>query len=217
MNTLDVSTILAADLDDWRPLVRSLQARFRTGDFATGLEFLVDVGAAAEEANHHPDIKLGYTHVDIVLTSHDVGGVTQRDLDLATVISGLAADRGLSSEPDKVTATEIALNAIDQAAIGPFWAAVLTGDADAYNADEVVDPTGQSPLMWFQPTDARAAVPEMCFHLDVWVPHDQLDARIDAAIAAGGVLTDETEKPSFVVLEDAEGNKACLCTALERS
>lgn len=217
MTRLDVDTIVQAGLSDWRPLVTSLHGRFRTGDFATGLEFLVDVGAAAEAANHHPDVKLGYTHVDVVLTSHDAGGVTDRDLSLAETISGLARARGLEAQPDTLCTTEIALNAVDHAAIGPFWAAVLTGDTSAYSGDEVADPTGQSPLLWFQPTDARASVPPMCFHLDVWVPPDQLQPRIDAAVAAGGTLVDESERPSFVVLEDAEGNKACLCTALDRA
>lgn len=217
MATLDVTEILEADLADWRPMVKRLQARYRTGDFATGVAFLADVGEAAEEANHHPDVRLAYTHVDVILTSHDAGGVTQRDIDLARTITDLAAARRLTPEPHAITASEIALNAVDHGAIGPFWSAILTGDASVYSGDEVIDPSGQSPVLWFQPTGPRTAIPEMCFHLDVWVPPDQLDARIEAAVAAGGTLVDETEKPSFVVLEDAEGNKACLCTALDRS
>lgn len=217
MATLDVSEILDAGLEDWRPLVKRLQARYRTGDFATGMEFLVDVAAAAEASNHHPDVRLGYTHAEVILTSHDAGGVTQRDLDLARTITDLAAARGLTPEPDSLTVSEIALNAVDHRVIGPFWSVILTGDATVYSGDEVIDPTGQSPVLWFQPTEPRSDVPEMCFHLDVWVPPDQLDSRIAAAVAAGGTVVDETEKPSFVVLEDAEGNKACLCTALDRA
>lgn len=217
MVRIDHAAVVAAELDDWRPLVHRLHARYRTGDFAAGLEFLVDVGAAAEEANHHPDVRLGYTHVEITLTSHDVGGLTERDLELARTVTDLAAARGLTAEPASVTCVEVALNAASQDALGPFWAAVLTGDAGAYADGEVVDPTGQTPLLWFQQTDPREEVPPMCFHLDVWVPPDQLDARIATTVAAGGRVVHDSESPSFVVLEDAEGNKACLCTAADRS
>lgn len=216
MAKLDIDDILAAGLKDWRPLVHSLHARFRSRDFASGLEFLVDVGAAAEEANHHPDVKLSYTHVDIALTSHDTGAVTERDVDLAGTISELASRHGFEAEPDRLTAVEIALNAVDREAIAPFWSAVLTGDPDNTGSDDVADPTSQVPILWFQPTEARDETPEMCFHLDVWVPPDQLEARIAAALEAGGRLVDTSEKPSFVVLEDVEGNKACLCTVLDR-
>ncbi|GAA3524832.1 hypothetical protein AFL01nite_14540 [Aeromicrobium flavum] len=217
MSAVDTPTIIAAGLDDWRPLVHSLHARFRTGDFATGLEFVVDIGAAAEDANHHPDVKLTYTHVDITLTSHDTGAVTDRDLAMARTISDLAAERGLESDPGRVTALEIALNAVDADAIGPFWSAVLTGDTDAFDGEQVTDATGQVPLLWFQPTPPRDGVPAMCFHLDVWIPAGQLPARIEAGVAAGGRVVDDSESPSFVVLEDPEGNKACLCTVLERT
>jgi 4a-hydroxytetrahydrobiopterin dehydratase len=217
MSAVDTPTIIAAGLDDWRPLIHSLHARFRTGDFATGLEFVVDIGAAAENANHHPDVKLTYTHVDIKLTSHDTGAVTERDLSLARTISDLAAEQGFEADPGRLTVLEIALNAVDTDAIGPFWAAVLTGDPAAFDGEQVTDATGQVPLLWFQPTPHRDDVPTMCFHLDIWIPAGQLPARIEAGVAAGGRVVDDSESPSFVVLEDSEGNKACLCTVLDRS
>jgi len=216
MTTVDLATIIAAGLDDWRPLVQSLHTRFRTGDFATGLEFVAAVGAAAEAAGHHPDLTLRYADVDITLTSHDAGGVTRRDLDLARAISDLAAERGLAADPARLTRVEIALNAADARAVGPFWATVLTGSPEAFTGEEVVDPTDQVPLLWFQPTDPRDEPPEMCFHLDVWIPVGQLPSRIDAAVAAGGRLVDDSASPAFVVLEDAEQNKACLCTVMDR-
>ena len=49
-------------------------------------------------------------------------------------------------------------------------------------------------------------------HLDVWVPHDQAEERIAAAIAAGGHLVTDEFAPSWWVLADAEGNEACICT-----
>lgn len=56
---------------------------FDTGDFATGLKLVNLIGTDAETDDHHPDILLTYPDVTVTLTSHDVGGVTVRDLDLA--------------------------------------------------------------------------------------------------------------------------------------
>lgn len=88
----------AAGLDDWRPDVDAIRVRYLTGDFATGLALTQRVGEAAEAANHHPDLTLSYPHLDIVLTSHDTGAVTDRDLRLATTINALAQEAGVEAE-----------------------------------------------------------------------------------------------------------------------
>ena len=207
--------VLDAGLDDWRKLAQALHARFRTGSFTAGLDLVTAITEAAERANHHPDVTLTYPLVDVRLMSHDVGAVTQRDVDLAREISTIARDRGIDADPAAPTVLELALDTADQGRVGAFWAAVLTGDAGNVRGDDVVDKTGQVPLLWFQGTDEHDE-PRQRFHLDVWVPHDQAQAHIDAALAAGGTLVDESEKPSFVVLADGDGNKACICTMLDR-
>jgi 4a-hydroxytetrahydrobiopterin dehydratase len=207
--------ILDAGLDDWRKLAQALHARFLTGDFATGLGFVTAVTEAAEAANHHPDVKLTYPFVDLALVSHDVGRVTQRDLDLAREISEIARERGIAADPAAPAQLELALDTADVAAVGPFWAALLTGSADALKGDDVVDPSGRVPLLWFQDTEAHET-PRQRFHVDLWVPHDVAQERIAAAVAAGGRVVDETKAPSFVVVADPEGNRACVCTFLDR-
>ena len=112
-------------LDDWRVLLRTLQTSFRTGSMAKGLEFAGRVGAAADEVNHHPDLTITYPRVHVLLTSHDTGGLTERDVALARTISGIAAELGLAAEPSAVTQLEIAIDALDIPAIKPFWEAVL--------------------------------------------------------------------------------------------
>lgn len=215
MTLLTTQQILDAGLDDWRKLARALHARFLTGDFATGLALVTAVGELAEQAGHHPDVVLTYPHVDVTLLSHDASGVTERDVDLARRISAIAGERGIVADPAAPTVVELALDTADVAALGPFWAALLTGDADAVDGDDVADPGGRVPLLWFQHTDAHET-PRQRFHLDVWVPHDAAQARIAAAVAAGGRVVDDARAPSFTVLADAEGNRACVCTALDR-
>jgi 4a-hydroxytetrahydrobiopterin dehydratase len=201
--------VLAAGLDDWRLLMRALHARFRTGDFATGLRLAEGIGALAEAADHHPDVDLRYRFVDVRLFSHDVSAVTSRDLDLARSISVLAQELGVEAQPEAVFLLDLALDTADAAAIMPFWVAVL-GYAQT-RGDEVSDPGGSMPGMWFQQTEPHDP-PRQRFHLDVFVPHDQAQSRVAAALAAGGTLVSDAEAPSFWVLADAEGNHACVCT-----
>lgn len=215
MEKLTIAQILDAGLDDWRKLAQALHARFITGDFATGLRFVTAVTEAAEAADHHPDVALTYPWVDVKLISHDVSAITSRDIDLARRISEIAREQGLGADPSVVTEIELALDSADIAAIGPFWAALLTGSPDAHTGDDVVDPNGRVPLLWFQDTDVHET-PRQRFHIDLWVPHDIAEERIAAAVAAGGRVVDAENAPSFVVLADAEGNRACVCTCLDR-
>lgn len=215
MEKLTSTQILDAGLDDWRMLAQALHARFRTGSFVGGLRFVTAVTEAAEQANHHPDVTLTYPLVDLKLMSHDVGRVTERDLNLARQISEIAREQGVSSEPQALAEIELALDTADLAAAGPFWAALLTGSPENVDGDDVVDPNGRVPLLWFQHTGAHET-PRQRFHIDLWMPHDVAEDRIAAAVAAGGRVVDAEQAPSFTVLADTEGNRACVCTFLGR-
>ncbi|MFJ6026602.1 4a-hydroxytetrahydrobiopterin dehydratase [Pseudarthrobacter sp. NPDC092424] len=94
---LSAAELAEAGLTDWRRTGNALTATFRTRKFSTGLELVNRIGASAEEANHHPDLTLTYPEVGVTLSSHDVGGITSRDIDLARTISGHAADLGVTA------------------------------------------------------------------------------------------------------------------------
>ncbi|GAB3083481.1 4a-hydroxytetrahydrobiopterin dehydratase [Micromonospora schwarzwaldensis] len=213
MATLTGAQIADAGLDGWTYLLGALHTRIRTPDFAAGLALVAAVGAAAERMDHHPDLDLRYTFVDVRLWSHDVGGVTGRDLRLARTISALAADAGLSPSPAGVSRLEFALDSPEHAAVTPFWRAVLAwerpdGADDA--ADEVRDPAGALPTIWFQASGREE--PRQRWHPDVWVDPAAVASRIEAALAAGGTLVSDAEAPHFWVLADPDGNRVCLCT-----
>jgi 4a-hydroxytetrahydrobiopterin dehydratase len=91
--TLSADQVAGEGLADWTFVNDTLHATFETGDFATGLRLVNQIGDAAEAANHHPDILLTYPKVEVTLTSHDAGGVTSRDVSMARTISGYAAGR----------------------------------------------------------------------------------------------------------------------------
>ncbi len=208
-----------AGLDDWRHLLTGIRARFRTGDFATGLALVDRIGAAAEEADHHPDISLTYPEVIVTLSSHDVGGVTSRDIDLARRISGFAAELGATADVSGLTQLEPGLDTAAPERLAPFYAALLGGDVDA---GEPVDRSGQVPGIWFQgPGDEGEPLPEQDheqrWHLDVWVPHDEAERRLQAVLDAGGTLVSDAEAPSFWVVADGDGNRSCICTRSGRA
>ena len=202
-------------LDDWRMMFQTLETRYATGTFATGLDLVTRIGAAAEEAGHHPELDLRFATLHVRLISRDVFGVTTRDLDLARRISALAAQVGVEADPGAVEIVEIALDTADRAEIKPFWRAILGYDDHPLHDGEVRDLTGIGPALWFQETEPHE-VPIQRFHLDIRVPPEVAQQRIDAALAAGGTLVSSEHAPAFTVLADPQGNKACITTGLGR-
>ncbi|WP_372727980.1 4a-hydroxytetrahydrobiopterin dehydratase [Nocardioides sp.] len=214
MDTLTPQQVETEQLSDWRMLFNALHARFRTGDFATGLRLVDAIGQAAEEMNHHPDLELTYGALAVRLTSHDAGGVTGRDVRLARTISELAATEQAVADPASTQVLELALDTEDAEAIKPFWRAVLAM-SDSASDDELVDPMGRLPTLWFQQTTAHET-PRQRFHLDVRVPPEEAEARVAAALEAGGTLVGDDRAPRFWVLADAQGNRACVTTWQDR-
>ncbi|GAA4833113.1 VOC family protein [Luteimicrobium xylanilyticum] len=213
MTTLTGQQVDGAAPTGWANLGGVLVTRFATPDFATGLALVDAIGALADEADHHPDVDLRYTHVDVALTSHDAGGLTARDVDLARRVTEAAATQGLSPDDAGVSRVELALDSPDHARVQPFWRSFLAYEPRQGFDDEVRDPAGAQPPVWFQRSGSDE--PRQRWHLDVWVPPSQVQPRIDAAVAAGGTVDDSTA-PSFWVLTDPEGNRSCLCTWQDR-
>jgi 4a-hydroxytetrahydrobiopterin dehydratase len=212
---MSFSEVEAAGLTDWRQLFEALRTRFLTGNFATGLALTSRIGELAEAANHHPDVDLRYPHVNVTLCSHDVFGVTSRDLDLAREISAAASDLGVTADPSLAAVVEIGLDTWNHEEIKPFWRAVLgMKDHPSYD-QELRDLSGAQPTLWFQETTEHEE-PRQRFHLDVRVPPEVVDSRIAAALEAGGILVSEEHAPRFWVLADAQGNKACITTGRGR-
>ena len=216
---LSAAQVRDAGLDDWRQILGRIKARFKTGDFRTGLALVDKIGAAAEAANHHPDVQLTYTDVIVTLSSHDVGGITSRDLELARTISDHAAELGVRSDPGGLTQLELGLDTAGGQQLAPFYAALLGGTVQH---GEPVDPSGQVPTVWWQEPDGDEtyALPEQSFeqrwHFDVWVAHDEAESRLQAVLDAGGRLVSDRAAPAYWVVEDADGNRSCICTPAGR-
>ena len=83
----EIRSRLAA-VPGWQLDGQEIRRTFQFGDFAGALAFVNRVGALAEAAGHHPDIDIRYSRVTLALTTHDAGGLTARDFELAAQIEG---------------------------------------------------------------------------------------------------------------------------------
>lgn len=90
--TLDDATIRnrLASLDGWSLQDGKLHREYRFDDFSSAFAFLSRVALLAEKRNHHPDIQNSYGRVVLELVSHDAGGVTDADLEMAAAIRALS-------------------------------------------------------------------------------------------------------------------------------
>lgn len=90
----------ADGVGDWQVLESGeVGTVFRTGSFAKGVDLVVRIGALADAANHHPDVDLRYPSVTVRLSTHEIGGLSERDVALAREISVAAAELGIEAEP----------------------------------------------------------------------------------------------------------------------
>jgi 4a-hydroxytetrahydrobiopterin dehydratase len=83
-------------LPGWARKGEALNKTYSFAKFADGIRFVDQVAAVADGMNHHPDIDVRYTNITFSLSSHDAGGITQRDLDLAKAIEKAA---GFDQQP----------------------------------------------------------------------------------------------------------------------
>ena len=203
----------AVGVEDWRVLFSGACAYFRTGTFAAGVALVDAIGALADAANHHPDIDLRYPGVTVRLTTHEVDGLSERDVELARGISAAARELDVPADPTAVQTVQVTVDALAGPQVMPFWRAVL--DYKEAGDEDLVDPHSSGPSLWFQTLDSPREQRNR-LHVDVSVPHDQAEARVAAAMAAGGRLINDAHAPAWWTLADAEGNEVDVATWMGR-
>ncbi len=205
-------------VEDWPVIGDGACAFFRTGSFAAGARFVAAIGELSGLDAHGPDLDLrpdGVT-VRLVTIADDYYGMTQGDVELARRISAVARDHGLQADPSAVQNLLIVPGAADTAQVMPFWRAVLGYEPRRDSPDEdLVDPHNRGPAFWFErmkePRQGGGAI-----HVAVWLPYEQAQARVVAALAAGGHLVRDEFAPAWWTLADAAGNEADIATVKTR-
>jgi len=209
----------ADGVEDWRVLGEGACAYFRTGSFVTGARLVHAISELAGLDDHHPDVDLRHDGVTVrlITTGDDWYGMSTRDVELARQISAAARDLGLSADPSVVQTLLVIPGAPVTAEVMPFWRAVLGYEPRADSPEEdLVDPRGRGPSFWFEAMDAPRPDGGGAIHVAIWVPFEQAEARIAAALAAGGRMVRDQDAPAWWTLADAAGNEADIATTKGR-
>ena len=85
----EIATLLGT-LVSWQVVSGELVRTFQFPDFLGSIAFVNKVAELAEAAGHHPDIDIRYNKVRLALVTHDAGGLTKKDFDLASKVDNLA-------------------------------------------------------------------------------------------------------------------------------
>ena len=208
----------ADGVEDWRVVGEGACTYFRTGSFAAGARLVHAISELAGLDDHHPDLDLrhGGVTVRLITTTDDYYGLSERDVELARQISAVARELDVLADPTAVKTVQVTIDALVGPEVMPFWRAVLGYQYRGDSPDEdLIDPHGRGASFWFQQMDAPRPQRNR-IHIDVWVPHDQAEARVAAAIAAGGRLVTDDHAPSWWTLADAEGNEVDVATWMRR-
>jgi 4a-hydroxytetrahydrobiopterin dehydratase len=195
----------ADDVGDWVILHGGPTAVFRVGSLA-------DAARLAAAVAHVPGLEprtlltAASDRLTVKLT-REMWGTEARHIQVARAISAVAREHGATADRSAVQEVQLAVAAKPKAIDLGFWRAVL-GYAPMHD-DNCIDPNGQGSTVWMQGLDPAKPL-RHAMHIDVSVAHDQAEARMQAAVAAGGRVVDDSGAPGAWILADRSGNKVCI-------
>jgi 4a-hydroxytetrahydrobiopterin dehydratase len=198
--------LAAAGVDDWVVLHGGAAAVFR-------VESLGDAARLAEAFAQVPGLDGSgalLTIADDRITVRLTRGVfrlEERHLALARALSTVAYASGAVPDRAAVQEVQLAIAAQPDAVDVGFWLAALgyTPWAD----DSGIDPLGHGPTVWMQELNPDKPL-RHAMHVDVSLAREQAEARVAAALAAGGRVAYRGDDPACWVLADRAGNKVCI-------
>jgi 4a-hydroxytetrahydrobiopterin dehydratase len=197
--------VAADDIDDWVVLHGGPTAVFRVGSLVEAAQL---AAAVAEVPGLEPRtiLTVAEDRLTVKLT-RELWGTEARHIEVARAVSALAHARGAQADRAAVHEVQLAVAALPDAIDLGFWRAAL-GYAPLHE-DNCVDPLGQGSTVWMQDLDPGKAL-RHAMHVDVSVPRDQAEARVRAAVSAGGRIVDDSAAPGAWILADRSGNKVCI-------
>ena len=208
----------ADGVEDWRVVGDGACTYFRTRSFAAGARLVHAIGELPGLEDHRPDVDLRHEGVTVRLltVADDWYGMSTKDVELARRISEIAREQGLAADPSAVQSVLVIPGAPVTAEVMPFWQAVLGYERRPDSPEEdLVDRHRRGPAFWFEtmdePRQGGGAI-----HVAVWVPYEQAEARVAAALAAGGHMVRDQFAPAWWTLADAAGNEVDVSTPLSR-
>ena len=205
--------------EDWRVLSDGANAFYRTDSVATAARFVQAISELPHIEKHPPDIDVrrdGMT-VRLITFTSDFGGMTTQDLEIARQISAEAKKLGLAADPSAVQSMIIIPGWTAPAEVIPFWRAMLGYVPRIDSPDEdLVDPHDRGTGFWFERMHEPRPDGGGAIHVAIFVPYEHAEARIAAALAAGGRMVRDEFAPQWWTLADAAGNEADIATTKGR-
>ena len=192
----------ATGVADWRVTALGPQAVFVAPSLIEGSRLVPVVVAAAERHGVRPDVDLRPEAVVVRVPSGE-DGIPAAATDFARAVSEGAASLGLRADPARVQSVGVYVAEHSGADVRPFFLAAL--GYDAVGDTDAADPLRSGPVLAFNPLTGDAPGRGRT-HLDVFVPADQAQARVDAAIAAGGRLVDDANAPAWWTLASPDNH-----------
>lgn len=201
------SEFLAADgLEDWVVLHGGATAAFRVDSLGDAARLAEAVARLPGMGEAGALLTVSSDHLTIRLT-RDVWELESRHLELAQTISVMSREHGAAGDPAVVQEVQLAIAAKPKEADVGFWRAVL-GYAPMAD-DNAVDPLGHGSTVWMQELDEAKPL-RHAMHVDVSVGREHAEARLAAALAAGGRIVDDSHAPGHWTLADRAGNRVCI-------
>lgn len=193
----------AGGVEDWRVLFWGAYTYFVTSSFGEGARLVAAVAEIVEEVGHAIDVDLRPEGVTLRTFTRRDGGLSDRDIEMARRVSEAARSLGLVADPSLVQSVGIAVAQDTGVDVRPFWAAAL-GYEDL-GEEDAIDPQRRNPHLWFHPVDPPAPGRGRV-HIDVSVPADLIKARVEAALAAGGRIADDSHAPGYWTLASPDNH-----------
>lgn len=197
----------ADDIDDWVILHGGPTAVFRVGSLLEAARLAVAV-AAVPGLEPRTLLTVASDRLTVKLT-REMWGTEARHVEVARAISAVAREHGAAADRGAVQEVQLAVAAKPEAIDLGFWRAVL-GYAPMHD-DNGIDPLGQGSTVWMQDLDPAKPL-RHAMHIDVSVARDHAEARMRAAVAAGGRIVDDSGAPGTWILADRAGNKVCIAS-----
>ena len=210
----------AEGVEEWRVVGDGACAYFRTGSFAEGARLVQAIGELPGVDDHPPDVDLRPDGVTVRLVTVTGGyyGMSRRDIEVARQISAVARQLALTADPSAVQSLLVIPGASNIAEVTPFWQAALGYRPRPDSPEEdLVDPRNRGSAFWFERMNEPRLDGGGAIHVAIWVPYDEAEARIAAALAAGGRMARDEFAPSWWTLADAAGNEADIATTTARN
>jgi 4a-hydroxytetrahydrobiopterin dehydratase len=198
--------LAAEGLDDWVVLHGGPTAVFSTPSFTESAELAAEIAKTVKLDNATAQLNIVSNRLTVRLT-REVWNIEAEHIEMARSISKVASALGAIAEPNRVQEVQVAIAAKPEAINLEFWRAVL--GYEPMLDDNAVDPLGNSSTVWMQELDEAKDL-RHGMHFDVSVAQDQAEKRLAAAVAAGGVVVDDSHAPAHWVLADSSGNKVCI-------